>query len=227
MQTENPYWLKEAYSSTITNQDIGLVQRNLNLAELTKKVIIKNFDVTGKFLDWAGGYGLFTRLMRDKGFDFYHHDPFCQNLFAKGFEKEGGNFEFVTAFEVLEHLENPLESLTDMFTRSSSIIFSEELIPERDIENWWYLAPEHGQHIAFYSKRSLEFIANHFGAKLISNGNLHAITRDRRNIYIPPTQKTFMMELATKIYNRFNYHILRKPRLTSLTGRDFRESRLI
>ncbi len=40
------------------------------------------------FLDYAGGYGVFTRLMRDIGFDFYWHDPYTQNLFANGFEKD-------------------------------------------------------------------------------------------------------------------------------------------
>jgi hypothetical protein len=37
----------------------------------------------GTFVDIGGGYGLLTRLMRDRGFDFYWKDPHCENIFAK------------------------------------------------------------------------------------------------------------------------------------------------
>lgn len=71
IQTEEPYWLNEAYSDAITKLDIGLPVRNVDLSVKVSKLLVKYFDHAGKkFLDYAGGYGLFTRLMRDKGFDF-------------------------------------------------------------------------------------------------------------------------------------------------------------
>ncbi|MDB5109105.1 MAG: glycosyl transferase group 1, partial [Mucilaginibacter sp.] len=86
IQTEQPYWLEEAYSSAITKLDIGLPYRNINLSDTISKLLVRDFNYKSNFLDYAGGYGLFTRLMRDKGFNFYNTDKFCKNLFAEYFD---------------------------------------------------------------------------------------------------------------------------------------------
>jgi hypothetical protein len=44
------------------------------------------FDANNRFIDYGGGYGLFVRLMRDAGFDYYWFDKFCDNVLSKGFE---------------------------------------------------------------------------------------------------------------------------------------------
>ncbi len=225
MQTEKPYWLSEAYNSAITSQDVGVIQRNLATAKLTKQVILSNFKTTSKFLDWGGGYGLFTRLMRDMGFDYYHRDPNCKNLFASRFEGHGSGFELITAFEVLEHLEDPVEAFKDMFTYGDSILFTQELIPKTSINNWWYLSPEHGQHIAFYSEKSLSVIAEKMHANIISKNNVHLMTKKRGRVRLYTMRESPIRRVIKKIINRFNYHILRRPRITPLTGKDFRESR--
>ena len=106
IQTEAPYWLQEAYSSAITKLDIGLPSRNIILSDRVSKLLTVKFNDKGIFLDYAGGYGLFTRLMRDKGFNFYNTDKYCQNLFAEYFDltdlPPDTNFELTTAFEVFE-----------------------------------------------------------------------------------------------------------------------------
>ncbi|MFM6453388.1 MAG: methyltransferase domain-containing protein, partial [Planktothrix sp.] len=81
VQTEEPYWLEEAYSNAIAMSDVGLVFRNLMFSDLTSTLIFNFFDHNSKFLDYGAGYGLFVRLMRDKGFNFYGFDKFCKNLF--------------------------------------------------------------------------------------------------------------------------------------------------
>src|SRR6218665_1205619 len=63
--TEDPYWLQEAYAESINLTDTGLVERNLRAARITTFVISAFFDTKAIFLDYGGGYGLFTRLMRD------------------------------------------------------------------------------------------------------------------------------------------------------------------
>jgi hypothetical protein len=54
-------------------------------------------------------------MMRDKGFNFYLHDTFCNNLFAKHFDISDlpnyNSFDLLTAFEVFEYLENPIDEL--------------------------------------------------------------------------------------------------------------------
>jgi len=111
LQAENPHWLEEAYASPIASADTGVLWRNLYLAQLTSVVLYFLFDRRGRFLDAAGGYGIFTRLMRDIGFDFYWTDKYSPNLTARGFEAEAGPgapYTAVTAFEVMEHLPDPV-----------------------------------------------------------------------------------------------------------------------
>lgn len=88
-------------------------------------------------------------------------------------------FEVTTAFEVFEHFVNPLEEIEKLFEYSPNVIFSTELIPqnENDLENWWYIAPETGQHVAFYTSNSLEFVAKKNGKHYYcKNGNVHVFS---------------------------------------------------
>ena len=70
IQTEEPYWLDEAYDDAIALTDTGLVQRNIMLASKTAAALYFSLNIKGKCLDIAGGYGMLVRLMREFGFDF-------------------------------------------------------------------------------------------------------------------------------------------------------------
>ncbi len=187
IQTEDPYWLDESYSSAITDLDVGLVSRNIVLSEIVETIIINNFNYSGRFLDYGGGYGLFVRIMRDKGFDYYREDKYCENIFAKHYDLEylgsDNSFELISAFEVFEHLVNPIKEIDNFFSYSDSIIFTTELKPEQPIKidpDWWYFTPETGQHISFYSKKTLLYISERFGCYLYSNNyNLHILTKNK------------------------------------------------
>lgn len=185
VQTEPPFWLEEAYASAITSTDIGSVNRALTFGRLTRRFILAFFNPGARFLDYGGGYGLFTRLMRDWGFDFYHYDRYCQNLLAQGFDADmsgGARYELMTAFEVFEHLNDPLSEIEQMLRYARNIVFSTQLVPPSNPKpgEWWYYSPEHGQHIAFYTKPALDVIARHFGLNIYSNGSsLHLLTEKR------------------------------------------------
>lgn len=189
VQTENPYWLSESYSSAIASTDIGLISRNISFQNITSWIIKSYFDCKSKFLDFAGGYGIFVRLMRDNGFDFYRQDIYCENLFAKYFDVVDLNsvakFELVTAFEVFEHLVNPIEEIGKIFQFSDVIFFSTELQPQNKMNStadWWYFAEETGQHISFYTLKSLEIMAKKMDCDLYSNNrNLHILTKKSLN----------------------------------------------
>lgn len=177
----NSDWLKEAYNNPINLTDTGLVYRNISFHRILTVLIYFLFDKKRKFLDYAGGYGMFTRLMRDVGFNFYWYDPYCSNLLSRGFEytmdsKEKA--EVLTAFEVFEHLENPLSEIEKMLTYSDNIFFSTEVLPMPvpEPDNFWYYGFDHGQHISFYTPYTLSFIAEKYGLNYYNLGSLHLFT---------------------------------------------------
>jgi len=160
--TERPYWLEEAYAQAITTSDVGLVQRNLTAATITSAVIRAGFDRRARFLDEGGGYGLFVRLMRDRGFDFWRSDPYCPNLFAAGFEAEPeARFPLLTIFEVFEHWVDPAAEIRRLRTRAEAVLLSTQLVPEglEDPTAWPYFGAEHGQHVSFYTASALRALA--------------------------------------------------------------------
>lgn len=185
LQTEEPFWLTEAYTSSINATDTGLMARNIALSKFTAVLLFFLFDRNAKYLDYAGGYGIFTRLMRDIGFDFYWSDAYSQNLVARGFEyKENESVQLITSFECFEHFVDPIENLDKMLAISTNILFTTQLLPNAVPlpHDWWYYGLEHGQHISFYSMRTLKHIAAKYDLNLYSDGkSIHLLTQRRVN----------------------------------------------
>lgn len=182
IQTEDPYWIKEAYQEALSALDTGLLKRNIGLSRFCSVLIYRHFDKTGKFLDFAGGSGAFTRLMRDVGFDFYWQDAFSENIFARGFEAEKTlteKLELITAIECFEHLPNPLETIAEMLKKTDSVFLTTELLPEKVNPDWWYFGFEHGQHVSFFSAQALRLISEIFSVKYFTDGRrLHLFTKN-------------------------------------------------
>jgi hypothetical protein len=187
IQTEKPFWLDEAYANPITNSDIGLISRNLMFSRITKSVIHYFFNSEGRFLDYGGGYGMFVRLMRDNGYDFYLSDKYSKNLFAEGFERpilRDERYELVTAFELLEHLHDPYREIGEILQVTGNILVSTKLLPHNNPKpgQWWYYGLDHGQHVSFYTLRSLTEFANKLGVHLLSDGDsIHLFTKNKIN----------------------------------------------
>jgi hypothetical protein len=215
VQTEEPYWLEEAYSEAINYSDIGLLKRNSDLAPATANVISRFFDSSKKFIDYGAGYGVFVRMMRDRGFDFYWQDKYCENLYAREFEyKEGDKYEMLTAYEVFEHLPDPAPEVNQMLRHSDSILFSTYLLPDTEPKpgEWWYYATDHGQHVSLYTRKSLEALAEKSGKRLYTNGkNIHLFT-DRKisNLYfkiltMPYSSNVFSLLVKRKSLLDYDY----------------------
>ena len=178
----DPDWLDAAYEPPINETDLGVVGRSVRMARLTRNVVCGLLDPAAAVLDYGGGYGITVRMLRDSGIDAWRWDPYCENLFARSFESppdDGRRFDLVTAFEVAEHLPDPLETFSDFFQRGDNLFFSTSLLPDPCPVpgDWEYYGLEHGQHIAFYTLAALRAIARRHRKHLISNGrNLHLMT---------------------------------------------------
>lgn len=171
--------------NAIADEDTGLVKRNLFFSDFTANLIDAALEKNGSFLDFGGGYGLFVRLMLDKGYKFNRYDIFCENLFAKGYDADltqPVQFELITAFEVFEHFISPISELTNLLNHSDTILFCTELIGKIPPQptDWRYYTLPSGQHISFFSLETLEYIAKKLGLNLYTDKNwIHIFTRKK------------------------------------------------
>ena len=181
IQTEEPYWLEEAYSSAIARQDVGILGRNLRNEQLTAAVLNLLYPQATQLVDYGAGHGIFVRLMRDRGFPFVWNDLYASNDYARGFEYEAGRrYEFLTAFEVLEHFVDPVVELGAMMEIADTLFVSTMLLPEPapKVADWWYYTPTSGQHVSLYTARSLQLLAERFGRSVVSAGDFHLFSRE-------------------------------------------------
>ena len=213
---EDPYWLSEAYGSAITCTDIGTVSRTESCSLATKAVIDLFYHSATEFLDYGAGYGMFVRRMRDLGYNFSAYDAHCRNMFSEEFavdKLDGKHFDLTTAFEVLEHLEDPIEAIGAIFAHSDNLLATTEIvpIPVPRLADWWYFAPEHGQHISFYTRKTLSIIATKSKRFYYSSGSLHLFS-------VKPISE-FLFRHATRARNAHWLGLWRRRK--SLLEQDF------
>ncbi len=132
-----------------------------------------------RHLDYGGGSGLLSQLLRDQDFQSITYDPFynketnIENL---------GKFDLITAYEVFEHVPNVDKLMSDLSSllNDDGIILFSTLLSDGQIEKnkriqWWYASPRNG-HISLFSKKSLSILANNSGFTLGSfSTGLHAM----------------------------------------------------
>lgn len=221
---DSPHWIEEAYSSAIADSDTGLVMRNLEISRKLSSLLYGGFGErgSGRYLDAAGGYGLLTRLMRDNGFNFYWQDKYCLNALARGFEfsKNMGQCEAITAFEVLEHLLDPLSFIEESLKEvgAKSFIFSTELYEGAppDPNDWWYYSLKTGQHIGFFSKKTLDHLADRLGMTYFGANGLHLFTN-----------KSFNLTKVKFFTNRYFSYLVARWARYCLGTKTFSDSQLV
>lgn len=214
VQTEDPYWLDEAYSMPINSSDTGYMKRNLIYSQQLTVLLFLLFGRKGKFLDYAGGYGVFVRIMRDIGFNFEWADKYTKNLFADGFNWDyKSEKDAITLFEVFEHFVNPAEEIKNLLKQSNTIIFSTQLRPEPIPKptSWNYYGLHHGQHLSFYSLKTFKFIANQFDLNYYNIGSLHILTNKKVSKF-----KIFLTKISS-----FGIYLIIKSTLKSKTQTDY------
>ena len=125
-----------------------------------------------KHLDFGGGNGHLSELLKTRGWNSLSYDPF-ENPEMNAEELD--NFHFITAFEVFEHVPDPhamMDELSKFFSHDSLMFFT-TLLSDGHISRskrltWWYCAPRNG-HISLFSRKSLNLLAKRHG---LNYGNI-------------------------------------------------------
>lgn len=132
-------------------------------------------------LDYGGGNGLLSSLLRAQGWRSASYDPFVDR---QADVATLGKHDLVTAFEVFEHAPDPGALMADICSLLSAdgiVLFSTllsdgHITPEGSLA-WWYASPRNG-HISLYSRKSLGILAAKSGFELGSfNDGLHCMWR--------------------------------------------------
>lgn len=198
---EDPFWLAEAYTKAISALDTGAAARNL-AAVRSLRLPLRCLSRNGRVVDWAGGAGLLTRLLRDCNIDAYWQDSYADNVFAQGFEweRELAPAATVLAIEALEHTVGPVSFINSCLTETSatSFVFS-QLLHSGPRPDWWYLAPGSGQHISFFSRRTLQVIAGSLEWNIYSAGSYHLLTPKA----FPTGLFKWMVRISTRAPDKF------------------------
>lgn len=122
-----------------------------------------------RHLDYGGGSGLLSQLLREKQWQSSSYDPFYN---TQQTIEQLGQFDLITAYEVFEHVPDVkklMANLSALLSKNGIILFStlvsdEHLVKNQRI-NWWYAAPRNG-HISLFSKASLSILARDNGFSL-------------------------------------------------------------
>ena len=116
-------------------------------------------------LDYGCGNGALAETLRAAGFpDVDGYDPFVERFSRKRTRR----YDWVVAFEVVEHATDPIRVFTEMaelLAEPGMILFSTVVQPpDFDAQGlkWWYVGPRNG-HVSLHTRASLECIARRFG----------------------------------------------------------------
>jgi hypothetical protein len=168
-------WSEADFGAKIYNADYALVDPDFaeQRPAANASFIIRNFGASGqkiRVLDYGGGEGKLMDLLRANGFRIVNtYDPFS----SKYNVSDGQKYDLITAFEVFEHVPDPIATIRDIAKRlkpESLLLFSTLLQPADFAEvglDWWYVGPRNG-HISLHSGNSLALLLKQCGLTLAS-----------------------------------------------------------
>jgi hypothetical protein len=206
LYTEEPHWLDEAYSTAMALTDTGVLVRSMQITSILTFFAWLSGLVHLRGIDIGGGHGLLVRFLRDAGLDHYWSDPIAENLFAKGFDASPEvDYGLMTVIEVLEHVYNPVDFLLSSTSRyrPQCIIATTQLLPcAVPPHDWNYYQFSTGQHIGFFSERSLGVLAERIGYRFTTKRGLHVFSNNPRHHALLPIATSRLHRIARPMLTR-------------------------
>lgn len=117
-----------------------------------------------KGLDFGSGKdSAVVAQLQEVGYDIKSYDPY----YFDDPELLKRRYDYISCTEVIEHFYNPkkeFQRLKDMLQKGGALYIMTEIYSEDiDFENWYY--KEDPTHVIFYTKKSFEWIKEHYGFK--------------------------------------------------------------
>jgi hypothetical protein len=168
-------------------------------------------------LDYGGGNGKTSELMRARGWTFDSFDPFGQTLMD---QSHLGHYNFSSAIEVFEHTPDPVGTLGEILSKMDpnrmmiliSTVLTDGVVSDNSGLGWWYAAPRNG-HVSLYSRKSLEKLGARFELQCLSVGSgPHFIYSGYKR------DELMRFAIRGKLLRRF--HFLNRRFYKKLTSRD-------
>ena len=135
--------------------------------------LLHRLPISIRGLDYGGGNGMFARLMGEHGVHFDSYDPYLGDTTAPT-----GQYDIITAFEVIEHSRTPMQTLADILAHlkpDGVLLFATSIQPRGVTPDWAYIAPRNG-HVSLHSAASLRKMAKAAGTRLLSlSDHVHII----------------------------------------------------
>ena len=159
--TESEF-LKRIYNDEYIEVDPDYLDVRPKLNSSTLIEVLGENKKNIKHLDYGGGSGKLSSLLRGDGWNSESYDPFSADGRSL---KNLGRYDLITAYEVFEHVPDVnllMKNLVSLMDESCLILFS-TLILDGSIQKngrlaWWYASPRNG-HISLFSKKSLVMLA--------------------------------------------------------------------
>lgn len=149
-----------------SREDLGYVKFLKGFADWMQPSLQSN----ERGLDFGSGPGpVLTEILIERGYRMRNYDPF----FAKNEEVFSLSFDFIVMSEVIEHLRSPrieLERLRKTLEPGGRLFVMTSLFDEcRSFSDWSYRRDP--THIAFYSTKTMAWIAQTLGFNFVRIGS--------------------------------------------------------
>jgi SAM-dependent methyltransferase len=164
-------WTLEDFEAKIYNSDYVVVDPDYveNRPRSNAQNMVEVFGEAPSainHLDYGGGNGLLSSILRDRGWKSATYDPFVDRRTKVD---QLGKFNLITAFEVFEHVPDVTRLASDLATllEPEGVVFFSTMVSDNEIAphkrlGWWYASPRNG-HISLFSSQSLHVLAESNG----------------------------------------------------------------
>ncbi len=162
------FWTREEFAQYIYNEEYRLIdpdstgQRQDNQFKFIEQ-LFATYKKEISHLDYGGGSGRLSLALQDAGWHSRSWDPFVSD------EPIEGQWDLITAFEVIEHVPNVNVMMRDLqrISKPDSLVFFSTLLSDKAVRpggdlQWWYAAPRNG-HVSLFSTTSLATAFHRYG----------------------------------------------------------------